>query len=146
MLSTWPCKSGFDVQQALQKGPGFLDFWPCQIGFGPNAGTPSLKKKGAPLLVAAMVVSQIPKKTFTFFCPTFFSVWQHKVVPIILHHMASYDGGCHHMMGGGHHMMGKSHHMMGKSHHMMGKGHHMMGGAIILHHMMQYDGPSSFQI
>ena len=101
MLSTWPCKSGFDVQQALQKGPGFLDFWPCQIGFGPNAGTPSLKKKGAPLLVAAMVVSQIPKKkTFTFFCPTFFSVWQHKVVPIILHHMASYDGGCHHMMGG----------------------------------------------
>ena len=45
---------------------------------------------------------------------------------IILHHMMSYDGWGHHMMGCGHHMMGF--------------GHHMMGVAIILHHMMSYDG------
>ena len=38
---------------------------------------------------------------------------------IILHHMMSFDGWGHHMMG---------------------CGHHMMGGAIILHHMMSYDG------
>ena len=37
-------------------------------------------------------------------------------------------------------MMGCGHHMMGCGHHMMGCGHHMMGGAIILHHMMSYDG------
>ena len=37
-------------------------------------------------------------------------------------------------------MMGLGHHMMGLGHHMMGCGHHMMGGAIILHHMMSYDG------
>ena len=30
--------------------------------------------------------------------------------------------------------------MMGGGHHMMGGGHHMMGLAIILHHMMSYDG------
>jgi hypothetical protein len=52
---------------------------------------------------------------------------------IILHHMMSYDGW-------GHHMMGLGHHMMGLGHHMMGCGHHMMGGAIILHHMISYDG------
>ena len=45
---------------------------------------------------------------------------------IILHHVMSYDGWGHHVMGLGHHMMGC--------------GHHMMGGAIILHHMMSYDG------
>ena len=30
--------------------------------------------------------------------------------------------------------------MMGGGHHMMAFGHHMMGLAIILHHMMSYDG------
>ena len=37
-------------------------------------------------------------------------------------------------------MMGGVHHMMGGGHHMMAFGHHMMGLAIILHHMMSYDG------
>ena len=54
-----------------------------------------------------------------------------KMVPIIFHHMMSYDG------GGWHHMMGKGHHMMAFAH-------HMMGWAIIFHHMMSYDGSPCF--
>ena len=53
-----------------------------------------------------------------------------KLVPIISHHMMSYDGECHHMMA--------------QTHHMMAPTHHMMGVAIILHHMMSYDGWAFF--
>ena len=153
MCNTWPCKSGFGVQHgpakgssmALQKGPGFLDFWPCQIGFGPNAQTSSLKKKVHLFLWQLWFSSRFPQKNAHIVFQKNFCLELENWYPsycIIWHHMM----GGHHMMGKSHHMMGKSHHMMGKSHHMMGKSHHMMGGAIILHHVMQYDGSSFFRV
>ena len=99
-----------------------------------------LKKMSSPVITPKKTVQsgiqKIEKVCIVFFKSNQFgtgSKMTTKSGSIILHHMMSYDGW-------GHHMMGLGHHMMGLGHHMMGCGHHMMGGAIILHHMISYDG------